>query len=74
MSKAFDTLGHSVLLQKLSTYEVKDNELEWFDSYLLTERTMFVSTEIFLAQSQYTVEFPKDRSWGHYYLLLLSTT
>ena len=74
MSKAFDTLGHSVLFQKLSTCGVKDKELEWFDSYLLTERTMFVLTEIFLAQSQYTVEFPKDRSWGHYCLLFLSTT
>ena len=40
----------------------------------LAERTMFVPTEIFLVQSQYTVEFPKDRLWGHYCLLFLSTT
>ena len=74
LSKAFDTLGHSVLLQKLPTYGVKNKELEWFHSYLLTERTMFISIEIFLVQSQYTVEFPKDRSWGHCCLLFLSTT
>ena len=33
-SKGFDTIGHSVLLQKFSTYGVKDKELEWFNSYL----------------------------------------
>ena len=73
LSKNFDTIGHSVLLQKFSTYGVKDKEHEWFNSYL-TERIMFVSTEIFLVQSQSTVEFPKGRSWGHYCLLLLPTT
>ena len=34
MSKAFDSIGHSVLLQKFSTYGVKDKELEWFNSYV----------------------------------------
>ena len=31
LSKAFEAIGHSVLLQKLPTYEVKDKELEWFN-------------------------------------------
>ena len=38
LSKAFDTTGHSVLLQKLSNYGVKDRELEWFNSYLFNRR------------------------------------
>ena len=28
LSKAFETIGHNILSQKLSAYEVKDKELE----------------------------------------------
>ena len=34
LSNALDASGNSVLLQKLSTYGVKDKELECFNSYL----------------------------------------
>ena len=34
MSKAFDTISHSVLLEKLSRYGIQDNELNWFTDYL----------------------------------------
>ena len=74
LSKAFDNIGHSALLQKLLTYGVKEKELEWFISYLFNRKNYVYSTEKFLVQSQYTVEFPKDRSWEHYFLLFLSTT
>ena len=36
LSKGFDNIGHSVLLQKCSTYGVKNKKLEWFNSYLFS--------------------------------------
>ena len=33
LSKAFDTISHSVLLEKLSRYGIQDNELNWFTDY-----------------------------------------
>ena len=38
LSQAFDTIGHSTLLTKLSSYGVKGEELEWFTNYLFNHR------------------------------------
>ena len=42
MSKAFDTLDHEILMQKLSFYGVQNTSLNLFKSYL-SERSQFVS-------------------------------
>ena len=34
LSKAFDTVDHHLLLQKLNLYRIKNNNLKWFQSYL----------------------------------------
>ena len=44
LSKAFDTLDHNILINKLSHYGIKNTELDWFKSYL-TNRYQFVDFE-----------------------------
>ncbi len=41
LRKAFDMVNHGCLLTKLSNYGIVDNELKWFEDYLLG-RSQFV--------------------------------
>lgn len=42
LSKAFDSLDHKILFNKLNHYGIRGNALEWFKSYL-SQRRQFVS-------------------------------
>ena len=41
LKKAFDTVNHRILLQKLNVYGIRANMLKWFESYL-TGRSQYV--------------------------------
>ncbi|XP_057305630.1 uncharacterized protein LOC130646135 [Hydractinia symbiolongicarpus] len=42
LSKAFDTVGHSILLSKLPSFGIHDNELKWFTDYLFNRKQQVV--------------------------------
>jgi Reverse transcriptase (RNA-dependent DNA polymerase) len=42
LQKAFDSLNHKILLQKMSYYGIRGNQLKWFTSYL-TNRVQYTT-------------------------------
>ena len=44
LSKAFDSVNHDILLNKLSYYCIKNDTLSWFESYL-SNRLHYVSID-----------------------------
>ena len=45
LSKAFHTVNHNILLEKLKAYRIQSEKLKWFRSYL-SNRKQFICTTI----------------------------
>ena len=68
LKKAFDTVNHSILFEKLEHYGIRGLPLQLFQSYL-SNRKQYVSynnTPSYITTNKYCV--PKAQYWGHYCL------
>ena len=51
LQKAFDTVNHEILLEKLNHYGIRSKENNWFRSFL-TNRKIYVSINSFFSQTK----------------------
>ena len=71
--KAFDTVLHQRLLQKLTSFGIHGNVLKWIENFYLTEGNKLYLMAISQVLFQLLVVFPKALCWVPYYLPCLST-
>ena len=71
LSKAFDTVDHNILLNKLEFYGVKNSNLKWFESYL-HKRQQFIGYDQNQTKMNYIpAEYLKAQFLDHFYFLFM---
>ena len=73
LSKAFDTVNHEILIQKLEFYGIRGIANNWFTSYL-TDRRQTVTIILHPRKRIYPVEYHKDLFLDRYCLLFILMT
>ena len=74
LSKAFDTISHNLLLNKLDKYGVCGYSNTWFKSYmsnrLIQVKCQNLSCNNIETSNRYQIKYGthKALAWGHYYL------
>ena len=60
LSKAFDTLNHSMLLEKMSRYGIRGTSLNWFKSYLQGRSMRVKYTSLTTGNLEYSTYHPLE--------------
>ena len=64
LSKAFDTLGHSILLSKLKSYGIRGKASEWFTDYLFHRRQICIINDVTSEATAVTCGVPQGSILG----------
>ena len=67
VTKAFDTVDHTILLKKLEYYGIRGNALEWFKSYL-TDRHQYTEINDTLSSKSYINDIVESTKILEFYL------
>ena len=70
-SKAFDTVDHNILLNKLNHYGIRGAALNWFQSYLLNRKQFVTYTGSKSCTKELKCEVPQGSIFGGPLLFLI---
>ena len=73
LTKAFDTISHSIMLSKLSRYGVSDMELQWLTDYLFLRKQIVHFKGCSLNRIQLTLESLREVFSGLFFFSSFST-
>ena len=66
LQKAFDTVEHSILENKLKAIGLGGNAIAWFDAYL-TNRMQVTDVGGIFSDPRVLVGYHRDQSWGLFF-------
>ena len=72
LQKAFGTVDHNILLDKLKHYGIRGVNYSWFESYLKKKNNMFQSMNLILKICKFLMVFHKVLFLDHYYFFFTS--
>ena len=68
LQKAFDTVDHSILENKLKAIGLDGNAIAWFDAYLTNRMQVTDVDGFFLTPGLFLVGYHRDQSWGLFFV------
>ena len=70
LSKAFDTVDHKILISKLKNYDVRGNNLNWFENYLNNRKQFIAYNNKYISFETITCGVPQGSILGPLLLLI----